>query len=370
MKGVHLPIMIMAGGTGGHVFPALAVANELRAAQVPVVWMGTRTGLEASVVPAAGIEIEWLNVAGLRGKGKLTLLLAPVRLLRACLQAWGILRRRRPGAVLGMGGFVSGPGGLVAWLSRLPLVVHEQNAIAGLTNRLLARFADRVLEAVPSTFAPAIGALHTGNPVRPEICGLLAPEQRMARRTGPLRLLVIGGSQGARALNELLPKALALLSAPRSIKEEDKSGVVDVRHQAGGRHLEQARQCYREAGIPVRLSAFIENMAEAYGWADVVLCRAGAMTVAELSGAGVGSILVPYPFAVDDHQTRNAAYLAKVNAALVIQEAALHPQGLAELLNVLRQDRSRLLAMACAARALAKPNAARRVAEVCLEVSR
>lgn len=355
------PVMIAAGGTGGHVFPALAVADELRAGGVPVVWMGTHAGLEARVVPDAGIEVEWLTVSGLRGKGWRTRLLAPWTLTRACAQAWASLRRRRPRALLGMGGFAAGPGGLMARLVGCPLVLHEQNAVAGLTNRVLARFARRVLEAVPGTFPPLVSAEHVGNPVRAAIAQLPPPAERFAGREGAPRLLVLGGSQGARGLNERLPQALAALDADRR---------PQVRHQCGERHLETARAAYREAGVEAEVTAFIDDMAEAYGWTDLVIGRAGAMSVAELAAAGVGALLVPFPHAVDDHQTVNARWLEQAGAAVVVQEAELDAERLVHELRDLLADRAALLERAERARALARPDAAAAVARVLTEVAR
>jgi len=355
------PVLIAAGGTGGHVFPALAVAEALNATAVPVVWLGTRAGLEARAVPAAGIEIEWLSVGGLRGKGWRTRLAAPLVLARACWQALRVLRRRRPRALLGMGGFVSGPGGLMARLAGCPLVVHEQNAVAGLTNRVLARFAARVLEAVPGTFPTALGARHTGNPVRAAIAAIAPPEERFAGRTGAPRLLVLGGSQGARALNERLPRALARL--PAGTRPE-------VRHQCGPRHLETARAAYAQAGVAAEVEPFIDDMAAAYAWADLVVGRAGAMSVAELAAAGVGALLVPFPHAVDDHQTRNARWLVEAGAAVVVQEHELDEVRLARELADVLGDRAALVERARRARALARPDAARAVAQAVLEVAR
>ncbi|MGH8561955.1 MAG: undecaprenyldiphospho-muramoylpentapeptide beta-N-acetylglucosaminyltransferase, partial [Nevskiales bacterium] len=289
----------MAGGTGGHVFPALAVAERLRELGHRVVWMGTQAGLEARVVPAHGLPIEWITIAGVRGKGLLTLLLAPLELLRALLQAIGILRRYRPQVVIGLGGFVAGPGGFAAWLLGRPLIIHEQNAIAGLTNRLLARLARRVLEAFPDTFPVSGKRLTVGNPVRPEIAALPPPEQRLAGRSGAVRMLVLGGSLGALALNRGVPQALALL--PPELRP-------DVRHQAG-RTLDEANKAYAAAGLDIQPEAFIEDMAAAYAWADLLVCRAGALTVAELAAAGLPALLIPFPHAVDDHQSANAHYL-------------------------------------------------------------
>jgi len=354
-------VLIMAGGTGGHVFPALAVATWLLARGVAVTWMGTRAGLEATLVPKAGIPVEWIEVSGLRGKGLSRKLRTPLMLGRALWQAGAILRRLRPRVVLGMGGFASGPGGMMArWLG-IPLVVHEQNAIAGMTNRWLSRFASQALEAFPQTFPPARRAITVGNPVRQSIADLPPPEERWAGRGGRPRLLVLGGSQGARALNQMVPQALALFGA------DDRP---EVWHQAGGQLHEAAETAYRDAGVTARLTPFIEDMAEAYGWADLVLCRAGALTIAELAAVGVGAVLMPFPFAVDDHQTANARFLEQGGAALIRQQAELDAGRLAATLRELLGDRARLLNMAIAARRLAKMNAAEQVARACLEQAR
>ena len=352
------PVLIMAGGTGGHVFPALAAADCLRTRGIPVAWLGTRNGLEATLVPKADIPMAWIEVAGLRGKGLGRRLLTPFMLTRALWQARTILRRLQPRVILGMGGFVSGPGGIMARLLGIPLVVHEQNAMAGLTNRILARIANRTLEAFPNTFPPQRRAVTVGNPVRQVITDLPPPANRFAGREGRMRLLVLGGSQGALALNQLVPQALAALAAAER---------PEVWHQAGGQLQEAATQAYQKAGIAVRLTPFINDMAEAYGWADLVLCRAGALTIAELAAAGIGAVLVPFPFAVDDHQTANARFLEQSGAALLIQQADLSPERLAGLLRELLTDRARLLRMAEAARRLAKGDAAEQVARVCLE---
>lgn len=352
------PVLIMAGGTGGHVFPALAVADALRARGVSVVWLGTHQGLEARIVPAAGIPMEWVSVVGLRGKGVSRLVRAPFIVARACWQALKVMRRLRPRAVLGMGGFVSGPGGLMAKLLGRPLCIHEQNAIAGMTNRWLARIADGAMEAFPGSLPRARSPEVTGNPVRAAIAQLPGPETRFAGRDGPLRVLVLGGSQGARSLNEMVPEALAQL-APEFRPA--------VRHQCGERHLEAARSAYQRAGVAVQLSAFLDDMAQAYSWADVVVCRAGALTVSELAAAGVGSVLVPYPYAVDDHQTANARYLSEAGAAVLVPDAELSAQRLLTLLS--QWNRPQLLEMARRARILACPDAADRVAERCLALA-
>lgn len=351
------PILIMAGGTGGHVYPALAVAEQLRAWGVDVVWLGTRNGLEARVVPAAGFVLDAVKVSGLRGKAVLQRVFAPFMLVWAFLQSLLILLHRRPGAVLGMGGYVSGAGGVSAWLLRRPLLIHEQNAVAGFTNRLLARLATRVFEAFPNTFPMRRHALHTGNPVRAAIVALPAPEQRLGAHQGPLRLLVLGGSLGARALNRLLPEALALL---------EPATRPQVWHQAGRSHFDEVPVAYQKCSVEARVVPFIDDMAEAYAWADLVLCRAGAMTIAELAAVGVAAILVPYPHAVDDHQTGNAHYLCDAGAGILIQQDDLNAAGLSALLKEFSADRARLLRMAQAARALAKPDATRQVAQHCL----
>ncbi len=352
------PILVMAGGTGGHVYPALAVARALQASSRDVVWLGTHRGLESRVVPAAGIDIEWISVKGLRRKGALALLIAPLQIGWALLQSLGVILRRRPAAVLGMGGFVSGPGGVAAWLTRRPLVIHEQNAAAGLTNRLLARLARVVLQAFPGSFNSSVNAETVGNPVREDIAAIAAPADRYGHRQGPLRLLVLGGSQGALALNRAVPAALAQLAAElRPV----------VRHQCGERTLDTARQAYADTGIDVELLPFIEDMAGAYAWADLVVCRAGALTIAELCAAGLPALFVPYPAAVDDHQTANAGPMTRAGAAAIIQEAELTPALLADLLREWLKSREALLVRAEKARALASPNALHRITELCLQ---
>lgn len=348
----------MAGGTGGHIFPALAVAEELKTQGCEVLWLGTRAGLEADIVPRAGFPISFIAVSGLRGKGILSWVLAPYKLGLAFLQALMLITRLKPTLVLGMGGFVTGPGGLVAWLLDKPLVIHEQNSIAGLTNRLLAPIASRVLEAFPGSLHTKYHPQHTGNPVRVAIATLASLTR--PGRPGPLRLLVLGGSRGARALNEVMPRALATLATAQR---------PEVWHQTGAEHLATAQQEYRAAHVTARLEPFIDDMAAAYSWADLVLCRAGALTIAELACAGVASILVPYPFAVDDHQTHNARYLTDANAALLVPQSQLTPHALATLLADLQRTPERVRAMAAAAHRLARPDAATRVTDVCREVA-
>jgi len=349
------PVLIMAGGTGGHIFPGLAVAAELRARGIPVLWLGSAGGLETRLVPQAGVPIETLAIGGIRGKGVLTLLMAPLRIARAVLAAWRIVRSVRPRGALALGGFACGPGGIAAWLARVPLVVHEQNSIPGATNRTLSHFAQKSL----CGFSGALPQGEwVGNPVRAEISAVAPPAQRWANRAGALRLLVLGGSQGARALNERVPQALAKLSAR-----------PEVRHQCGAKFAEAARDAYANAGVVASVEPFIDDMAAAYAWADLVVCRAGALTLAELAAAGAGSVLVPFPFAVDDHQTANARAWVEAGAALLLPESEASAERLAAVLGELLGDRTRLLAMAQAARTLAKPDAAARIADVCLGVA-
>ncbi len=349
-------ILIMAGGTGGHIFPGLAVAEQMRAAGWDVVWMGARGGMEERLVPPRGYRTAWIRARAARGKGLLAKLLLPANLLYSFWESARAIRRLGPDVVLGLGGYVAFPGGMMASLLARPLAVHEQNAIPGIANRVLARLADKVMVAFPATLA---NAEWTGNPVRAEIAAIAAPEQRFAGRGGPLRLLVVGGSLGARALNEALPRALALLPAA------ERPTVV---HQSGEQHLEALRASYAAARVPGELVAFIEDMARRYAEADLVVCRAGAVTIAELSAGGVASILVPFPHAVDDHQTANARFLADRGAAILLPQRDLTPHKLSSLIGSL--DRARLLELARNARALGKPEAARLVAERCMELAR
>jgi len=354
-------IGVMAGGTGGHVFPALAVAETLRTQGMQVFWIGTERGMESRLVPQHGFELEHVRIQGLRGKGVAQVLGTPFKLVAALWQAGEILRRRAPSVVLGMGGFASGPGGLAARALGLPLVIHEQNRIPGMTNQWLARIATRVFEAFPGSFPKRRRAIASGNPVRRAIAQLPAPRMRFAGRDGPGRLLVVGGSLGAKILNETVPAALSLIP---------KDERPRVRHQAGQQTLEVARQAYADTGVAAEVTPFISDMAEAYGWADLVVCRAGALTVSELAAAGVGSLLVPYPYAVDDHQSANARYLTDAGAARLLVQKHLTPEGLAEQLRELLGDRAALLTMAEAARARANPDAAERIAAACWELAR
>lgn len=358
-------IMIMAGGTGGHVFPALAVAEELRAEGADVLWVGTRQGLESDIVPRAGFPLATITIAGLRGKGAGGWLMLPLRMLRAMWQSLLIIMRFRPMAVLGMGGFVTGPGGLTTWLLRKPLLIHEQNAVAGLTNRWLARVADKVMVAFPGALPPGRRPVLTGNPVRMQITALAPPAQRFEGRGGALHVLVLGGSQGARALNESVPAAVSRL---------DPQARPLVWHQSGGADAAAVRAQYCQAGIQsARVDPFIDDMAGAYEWADVVICRAGALTVAELTAAGLGAVLIPLPHAADGHQTRNALYLVEAGAGVLVQQDADMVGRLNALLAELNSgakgapERQRLLRMAEAARRLARPEAARAITRLCME---
>lgn len=353
------PVLVMAGGTGGHVFPGLAVAASLRAQGIPVVWLGAEGGMEQTLVPKHDLPFEAIHVSGVRGKGWAKKLRLPLDLARAFWQARRVLKRLQPRSVLSMGGYAAGPGGLAAWWLRRPLVVHEQNSIPGMTNRALAKLAQRVYTGFPTAFSGR--GRWVGNPVRSAIAALPPPGERMAGRSGPLKLLVIGGSQGAAALNRLLPQALSQIPADQR---------PQVWHQCGQRLYDDALLGYRKAGIEARVVPFIDDMAAAYAWADICLCRAGALTLAELTAAGLGALLVPYPHAVDDHQTANARWLTEVGAAELMPESTLDAGVLAERLQGLAGDRASLVAMAEAARAQARVDAAETVAKGCLEVAR
>lgn len=351
-------ILVMAGGTGGHVFPALACARELQERGFEVHWLGTRRGIEAELIPATGIQLHYIDIQGLRGKGKTGLLKAPIRLLRALWQSLAVVRQLQPVCVLGAGGYVTGPGGLAAWLKRIPLVIHEQNAVVGTTNRLLARLAIRRCEGFDNSFAADSKRRSTGNPVRPDIFAVPALDWDGTR---PARLLVLGGSLGAQPLNELLPQALASMTA--QLRPE-------VRHQCGKQHLETATQAYASAGVEAQVLPFIADMAEAYAWADLVICRAGALTIAELAAAGRPALLIPLPHAIDDHQSANARYLADRQGAELVPQTTLTAASLAQRLSTLLTQPETLRLMAEHARNQAKPNATADVVRACLEVAR
>jgi len=348
-------ILVMAGGTGGHIFPALAVAHKLRDAGWRVVWLGNPEGMEARLVPQHGFEMVWVKFSALRGKGLLRKLLLPVNLLRGFWQGLKAIRQVKPNVVLGMGGYITFPGGMMAALTGVPLVLHEQNSVAGLANRVLAGVADRIVTGFPEVFTKGAWV---GNPVRPEIARIAPPAERFAERTGALRLLVIGGSLGAQALNEVVPQGMALLG------ESDQPQIV---HQAGEKHIEALKANYAAVGVQAHCVSFIEDMAGAYEWADLVICRAGALTIAELAAAGVASILVPFPHAVDDHQTGNAKFLVHAGGAFLLPQTDLTPDAIALIRNY---SRNQLLEMAEKARSLAKPAATEDVAQICSEISK
>ena len=351
-------IMIMAGGTGGHIFPALAVAEHLRAQGCTIVWLGSRAGMESRLVGPRGYTMAWIRFSGVRGKGWLRMVTLPLELLVAFWQSAKAIFAHRPDAVLGMGGYVSFPGGMMASFLNRPLVVHEQNAIPGLANRVLARLADRVLTGFPDAFGKAAAVIWTGNPVRQDIAALPAPEERYRARAGGLRLLVFGGSQGAQILNTVVPEALALLpAASRPV----------VTHQAGAAHQTAIAERYRSQGVEADVVAFIDDMARRYAETDLIICRAGASTIAELAAAGVASVLVPYAHAVDDHQSANAGFLAGRGGALLIPQREFNAQRLSQL--IAGCTRAELMAMAQKARAAAKPDATRQVAAICLELA-
>jgi len=353
--------LIMAGGTGGHVFPALAVAQMLLAQDVKVTWLGTKRGLEADVIPKAGIEIDWISINGLRGNGIAGWVLAPYKLLVAMSQAKKVMQKRKPDFVLGMGGFVAGPGGVVAWLSGVPLIIHEQNAIPGMTNRLLSMFAKRVLQAFPGAFEVTKNALTIGNPIREKFINVTPPSKRFAlRKNDKFRVLVVGGSLGALALNNILPKVAAEIS---------QLVDVDIRHQTGKRHYDKTLDLYKEANVEAEVTPFIDDMVEAYSWADIVICRSGALTVSEIAAVGVGSILVPFPHAVDDHQTKNGQFLVDSGAAVLIQQQDLTEEKLVSILAGLAEQREKVIQMADAAYSVRKVDATDVVVKQCYEVA-
>ncbi len=349
-------LLVMAGGTGGHIFPALAVANALRLEGWDVVWLGASGAMETRVVPQQGIDLVTLKITGVRGKGWLKKLSQPWVQTKALLVALNLIFRRRPDVAIGFGGFTGFPGGLAMRLCWLPLVIHEQNSVAGLTNRLLSKIANRVLFAFPSAFPNQADCV--GNPVRSEITQVAEPAVRFAGRTGPLKILVVGGSLGAQVFNEQLPKALALIApADRPM----------VTHQSGEKHLETLRANYAAANVTADCVAFIADMAQAYADADLILCRSGALTVAELACVGAASILVPFPHAVDDHQTGNAQFLSEAGAGILLAQSHSSPEILAQ--SIQEMTRERCLTMATAARALAQPNATAAVVAVIKELA-
>lgn len=353
----QVKIMIMAGGTGGHIFPGLAVADCIMKTGGAVCWLGAEYGLESKLVPARGIALDKLAIRGLRGKGPMAWIIAPFSILAAVIAANRLLARRQPDCVISMGGYAAGPGGVAAWLRRIPLVVHEQNRRPGLTNRLLAKLARHVFEGFPGTFQASGKVTTSGNPVRAGICRIAAPGARFPGREGPVRILVLGGSQGAQTLNRLLPEAIAMVEA--------RTGI-EVRHQAGKGHAAMTRARYQEHGLDCDVCEFIDDMVAAYSWADLVVCRAGALTVSEVAVAGLAALFIPFPAAVDDHQTHNASVLAERGGARILQESELTANGLSQALAVLCGNRGKLLQMAEASRSQALPHAAEQVASYCM----
>ncbi|PHS65993.1 MAG: undecaprenyldiphospho-muramoylpentapeptide beta-N-acetylglucosaminyltransferase [Thalassobium sp.] len=343
-------VLLMAGGTGGHVFPALAVAEQLQQEGFTIHWLGTASGIEKDLVPANGYPLHCINIGGLRGKGKLGLLAAPFRIIKAIWQARNIVKQVKPVAALGFGGYATGPGGVAARLSGVPLLIHEQNAFAGMTNRLLSRISQCVMQAFPGALP---GALTTGNPVRESVLNLPAPVTRI-NTAGPLKVLVIGGSMGAVALNRTVLAAMQLL--PQGVRPQ-------LRHQVGKNNLAEMQAAYQQAGVQAEVNAFIDDMAAAYGDADLLICRAGALTVSEVAAAGCAAIFVPFPFAVDDHQTANAGYMVNAGAALICQQHELTAEWLAAQWQYFSQHKTLLLEMADKSRSQAITNATAQVVE-------
>jgi UDP-N-acetylglucosamine--N-acetylmuramyl-(pentapeptide) pyrophosphoryl-undecaprenol N-acetylglucosamine transferase len=365
------PVVIAAGGTGGHIYPAIAVATELAKRKMPVIWVGTAEGLESRLVPEANIELRPISIAGLRGKGIKGLIVGPFKLVGACVQSMKILKDVQACSVLGMGGFVSGPVGIAALFTRRPLVLHEQNAIAGMTNRWLGRFATRVFSAMPKVFPATVGARAVGNPVRESIENVCLGKDRQVRSS--LRLLIIGGSRGARALNQVVPEAVKVFQ-----QTNNESLGLDVWHQTGVDDEKQVSDAYNafieqpvneqgNAKVSAKVQPYIQDVTKAYQWADLVICRAGAMTVSELSAAGLPSVLVPFPFAVDDHQTMNARYLSDAGAAYLLPQSDMHAENLAQRLTELAGQPELLLEMSAKARQMYKPNAASIIADALVE---
>ncbi|MFI3123774.1 MAG: undecaprenyldiphospho-muramoylpentapeptide beta-N-acetylglucosaminyltransferase [Methylococcales bacterium] len=342
-------IVIMAGGTGGHIFPALAVAQFLQKQGWQVSWLGTKAGLESRVIPEAGIEIDWLSVSGVRGKGILSKVSAIFKLAKSSLEARKILKQRKPDVVLGMGGFVAAPGGLIARMLKIPLIIHEQNRVVGTTNRLLAKIATKVLQGFPNSFAPKFEAICTGNPLR-ETLKQIPPTP--LQKGGLLNILIVGGSQGAKALNEIVPNAIALLK-----------NTVQVRHQTGVAMQNEVAEKYENLKLNAETSAFIDDMATAYSWADLIICRAGAMTISEVAAMGIPAIFIPLPNAIDDHQTANAKYLTESGAAILLKQSDLTAENLAQQIHCLCENLPERRAIS---ETLAYLNATETVANFCI----
>jgi UDP-N-acetylglucosamine--N-acetylmuramyl-(pentapeptide) pyrophosphoryl-undecaprenol N-acetylglucosamine transferase len=352
-------VLIMAGGTGGHVFPGLAIADYLRQKGIDVHWLGTQQGIEARLVPEAKFPLHLITIKGIRGNGIKSLLTAPLSIITAVMQSKRIIQKVNPDVVIGLGGFASGPGGMASWLMGRPLIIHEQNAKAGFTNKLLGHFAKRVLSGFPNVFKPQSKVQVVGNPVRVEIENIPAPSERLLSRHAACRLLILGGSLGAQALNEVVPRALAKMQ----VNERP-----DIFHQTGDRHIDKVKSLYESIGVQANLTPFIKDMAFVYSWADMVLCRAGALTVAELCAVGLGAIFVPFPLAVDDHQTANASYMVNHHAALCIQQSELTDERLADILREFSLSSKKRLSMAEAAYQLRQVNVVEKIYDICREV--
>jgi len=352
-------VLIMAGGTGGHVFPGLALARELKANGIAVDWLGTAKGLEAKVIPEASIPLHFISISGVRGKGIKDILLAPIKIIRAVWQSAQIIRKLNPDIVIGMGGFVSGPGGIACKILGRKLIIHEQNAKPGTTNKWLAKWARKVLEGFPNTFANRNNVETVGNPVRPEIISISNPSVRLQGRTQPLRLLVLGGSLGAQAINQMVPEMLAALPA---------ANRPEVFHQTGEKHLLDTQNTYKRLQIEAKVVPFVKEMDKIYSWADMVICRAGALTISELCAAGLGAILIPYPHAIDDHQTANADFMVREGAAILVQQKDLTVKKLGELIQPFLMNVSQCKKMAEAAFSLRKINATEKVLTICEEI--
>ncbi len=350
-------ILIMAGGTGGHIFPALAVADYLTAEQWEVVWLGTPNSMEAKIIPNAGYAMEWVTIRGVRGKGCLAWVGLPMKFAKAVYQVIGILHRHQPNIVLGMGGFVSAPGGMASWLLNIPLLIHEQNAISGLSNRLLSHFATCTLTAFPQSFKPQARVSVLGNPVRATLLDWDSPKQRGLARRERLHVLVMGGSLGALVFNHTLPKVFQQL-AQQGFK-------LDIWHQTGEKHFEIAKQCYQDCDLKVNLVAFMTDMAVAYAWADMIICRAGALTIAEIANIGLAAILVPYPYAVDDHQTANAKFLTEQGAGILLPQTEFKVETVLKILSDLCAKPETIVAMAEKAYTLAQPQATKNIVKYC-----
>ena len=348
----------MAGGTGGHIFPALVVARALKQQDVEIYWLGTSGGLEEKLV-SPEFSLSFIQIKAIRGKGLLQKFSMAFHLIRAILQVYRLIRRVKPQVILGMGGYVAGPGGFAAWLTRTPMVIHEQNAVAGLTNRVLAKIARSVLQAFPSAFSNEKNVRTTGNPIRAELINTPFPRVRLMNREGPLRILILGGSQGARSINQKIVTVLKSYPHPKELI---------LWHQTGQLHFERLKGVYETLPFKARVDAFIDDMAKAYTWADLIVCRSGALTVSEIAAVGVASIFVPYPYSVDDHQFHNGRFLEQAGAAIIIPEKLLTEKCLLRYFEKFAHDRNCLLTMAECARNLAEPKAVQNVINECKKI--